>query len=133
MKERELPLGVRIVSILNYISSFILLIWGIFLFASTIFIRKEFPITTATAAKWLFIIVAIIFILTASLQFFVARGLNRGKNWARYTSMALAIIIISSSIEFLWLGQTVYILSAILYFAILLYLMFSYEVKKFFS
>ena len=123
MKERELPLGVRIVSILNYISSFILLIWGIFLFVTT----------TSTASKWLFIVVAIIFILTAILQFFVARGLNRCKNWARYTSMALAIIIISSSIEFLWLGQTVYILSALLYFAILLYLMFSYEVKKFFS
>lgn len=121
MKERELPLGVRIVSILNYISSFILLIWGIL----NLFV-------TETASKWLFIIVAIIFMLTAILQFFVARGLNRGKNWARYTSMALAIIIISSSIEFLWLGQTVYILSAILYFAILLYLMFSYEVKKFF-
>ncbi len=121
MKERELPLGVRIVSILNYISSFILLIWGIFL------------VVTATAAKWLFIIVAIIFILTAILQFFAARGLNRGKNWARYTSMALAIIIISSSIEFVWLGQTIYILSALLYFAILLYLMFSYKVKKFFG
>ncbi len=133
MKEKKLPLGVRIVSILNYISSFILLIWGIFLFASTIFIRKEFPITTATAAKWLFIIVAIIFVLTAVLQFFVARGLNRGRNWARYASMALAIIIIASSIEFLWLGQTVYIFSAVLYFAILLYLMFSHEVKKFFG
>lgn len=80
----EIPVGVKIISVLYYIISALLII---------ILIIGFFSIINSTGGEPIRIVLATIFLLgLASLCFFVGRGLWRGDKGSRITAIAISIL-----------------------------------------
>lgn len=79
---QEVPIGVKIISVLYYISAAIGLIGSIGLFIS--FARST--------SNYNFVIAAIFLLGFSILFFFVGRGLWRGKDWARIVTITISIL-----------------------------------------
>lgn len=100
----ERPVGVTILSILAYIGAAFTLIGGLLMlvgsaFVST-FIAAIIPQFSAfaTIGTALTIILGIIFLALAVLDFFVGKGLWNGKNWARILVLVFAGLSVLGSL-----------------------------------
>lgn len=133
---KEIPVGVKIISILYYISAGFGVLFAIFLFAGFAFLSTLMPFLTAISA-WGYMLVifcAIIVLAFSVLSFFIARGLGNAKNWARM------IVIVFSAMGVLGLLTSLFtnfsfglFVSLAVQGAIGGYLIFSKEVKKAFK
>ncbi len=129
------PTGVKVVSVLYYIGAVVSLIVGILFLVGVGMIGsvlESMPVLALLGAG-LLILAAIIFIALAVLAFFVARGLWRGRNWARITAIVLAIIGVVLAIISIATGSLSSIVSLIIHVVIGGYLAFSNRVKAAFS
>jgi hypothetical protein len=107
---KEMPFGVKIISVLVYVMSFILLISGLaLLFSAGVFLSSEDAVkvvskmiedvsgsTTistqlATSLPYIIGFGGVLALALTLLFFFTARGLKEGKNWAR----VLVVILFS--------------------------------------
>lgn len=127
MEDKQfIPAGVKIISILHYIGAILGFIGGIFLIFS--FLGFDFIIK----------IVGGFLLIYGIFSFFIARGLWKGKNWAK-----ILAIIFSISGFLISLGNLIFkvgeinrlgtIPSLVIYGFIAGYLLFSNKAKEFFS
>jgi len=94
---KEIPTGVKVISVVYYIFAAIAVIASIFLFsgASTInSILGSIPIIGILGAlgSGLFIFGAIMSLIFGTLSFFIGRGLWKAKRWARGLVIVFSII-----------------------------------------
>lgn len=132
---KEVPTGVKIIAVLNYIGAVFLLIAGIaFIFGAGAMasVLAVIPFLASIGASF-FIVIAIIMIALAVLSFFIGRGLWKGQNWARIVSIVFAIIGVLSGLISLIQGSFGSIVSLIIEGVIGGYLLFSKDVKEAFA
>lgn len=122
---KDTPFGVKLISILYYIAAIILIL--IVLSGPFIFnvVSQVLPVSDV----FISIIVLDIFALGfATLNFFIGRGLWKGKNWARIA----AIVLHSIGLLSIFSGTFSAVLQAIFHIIIISYLSLSKKVKIFF-
>jgi len=133
---KEIPIGVKIISILYYISAGFAVLFAIFLFVGFAFLSTLMPFLTAISA-WGYILVvfcAIIVLAFSVLSFFIAKGLWKAKNWARM------LVIVFSAMSVLGLLTSLFtnfsfgsLVSVAVQGAVGGYLLFAKEVKEAFK
>lgn len=129
---KEVPAFVKVISVLTYISAGFFILGAIFLMISSGLLASLIPILAffSTFA----ILVGIGMIGFAVLLFFVARGLWKGKSWARIVAIILysisAILAIWSLISGISFSL---ILNSVVSLLFVGYLLFSKKVKEAFS
>jgi len=133
--QKQVPVGVKIISVIYYIGSVFGIIFGIlFLVGAKAIGELEIPVVGFLGAG-LFIVGGIILIIFSIIGFFVGRGLWKGQNWARIVAIIFSIL----GILFIVIGmaqgqsQTGNIVSLIVDVVIAGYLIFSKKVKLAFS
>ena len=137
-KKIEVPIGVKIIAILNYIGAVFGVIFGILFIAGAGFVSTILESSNALAsiseiAGAVIIVLGIVFIAFGVLEFFIGRGLWKAQNWARVLSIIFAVLGLLMSLIAIFVGEFMSILWLIIYGAIGWYLWFSKEVKKAFS
>ncbi|MFH1683038.1 MAG: hypothetical protein ABIA37_04540 [Candidatus Woesearchaeota archaeon] len=140
MKTKQIPTGVKAISIFYYVSvGFMALAGLILMLGAGAFTQMtaELPFVNVLGAlgSALFIGIAIVLLAIAVLVFFVARGLWKLQNWARITAIVFAALSILQNISFrpMMGGFSGNILSLAISGLIGGYLLFSKEVKKAFG
>ena len=132
----NVPTGVKILAVLDYIGAVLLLLLGIgmiFGAGSIGEIFKSIPLI-GTWLSGFIIVLAIILIAFAVLSFFMGRGLWKGQNWARILTIIFAILGVISAVMGMVNGNiTGNIVSLIIEGVIGGYLLFSKSVKSAFS
>ena len=98
--KRQMPTGVKVISILYYIGAVISLTFGILLVAGAGAIADYLTqfMMIDILGSGLLIIAGIILIVMAIVDFFIGRGLWKGMNWARILAVIFAVIMIIFSI-----------------------------------
>lgn len=134
----NVPVGVKIIAVLNYIGAVILLLAGIaILFGVGSLGRLEYSGAIPGIGTWvagLGIVLAIILIALAVLCFFIGRGLWKGQNWARILEIVFSVIgLILAIIGMVQGNITSNIVSLVVSALIGGYLLFSKDVKLAFS
>lgn len=154
-KSNYIPVGVKTLSILFYIScalsfifGFIILIVGIIkpdLISSKLSdpaLVKQFIESGATSQEiaslpqilfMLLIIFGVFLICKAVLDFFIARGLWKKQKWSRIAAIIIGVIVFLASFVNLFQGDLSSIISLIVSGVVTGYLLFSEEVKKYFK
>lgn len=145
------PIGVRIISILFYVRAIFGILIGLALaIGGSVFVRTGTgqaviqevsaqlganpSILTSTNLTALFVGFGIVFLILGIVEMLIARGLWRGKQWARIVTIILMVLAVINSIGELFQGNVVggmfdLIISAF----IVLYLSFSERVRKIFA
>src|SRR3989344_4783571 len=131
--EKEVPTGVKIISVLYYIGAVLLFLFGLTFFAGAGFIgsiAEQIPLIGVLGAG-LFIVAGIILIGLGILGFFIGRGLWKARSWARIVAIIFAILGILGAITSMVQGN---IASNLVTFVLNLliggYLLFSKSVKQ---
>ncbi len=130
--KKERPLGVTILAILGYIGTVLLAIGGILMFTGAGFLTTSFG-TLGVFSSNVFIGMGVFFLAFAVLQFFIAKGLWDGKNWARIITIVFAAIGVLSALMSLISGSFSSIISLAIDGVIIWYLATVGEVKRFFG
>jgi|TARA_B100001971_G_C17712331_1_gene297089 uncharacterized membrane protein (DUF2068 family) len=133
-KNKKIPVGIKILSILGFIGASILLLMAILMFlGSAGSITNTIPVL-ALLGPTILAVGGIILLGFSILEFFIARGLWKGQNWARIVMIVFVVLGILGGITAIIQGQ---IASNIISFAINLligwYLIFNEKVKKAFA
>ena len=133
--KRQMPTGVKVISILYYIGAVISLTFGILLVAGAGAIADYLTqfMMIDILGSGLLIIAGIILIVMAIVDFFIGRGLWKGMNWARILAVIFAVIGLISSLINLIGGDFTQIFSLVIDGLIGWYLWFNVNVKKAFS
>lgn len=133
---KEIPIGVKIISILYYISAGFGVLFAIFLFAGFGFLSTLMPfLTTISAIGYILVIFCAIMALAFSvLSFFVARGLSKAKNWARMTAIVFAGLGVLGGLSSFASGFNFsMVIELVIQAAIGGYLLFNKEAKAYFK
>ncbi len=128
-KNKEAPVGVKIISILYYIGAGLSVIGAILLFVGGSLFAGLLP----GVLGGLLAVMGILFIGFAVLGFFIGRGLWRVQNWARIVAIIFAILGVLGAIYSIISGQFTAIVSLVIHGVIGGYLLFSEEVKQVFA
>ena len=132
----NVPVGVKIISVLYYIGAVVLILLGILLIVGAGFIGtilQSIPLLGALGAG-LFIVIAIILIVFAVLSFFLGRGLWKAQKWARIVVIVFSVLGVLFALLAIVQGQILNnLLSLIINAVIGGYLLFSKDVKAAFS
>ena len=136
MESKNVPTGVKIISVLYYISAVLGIIFGLLFFvgAGAIgSIASQIPIIEALGSG-LFIVGGIIMLVLGILGFFIGRGLWKGRNWARIVAIIFSVMGVLMAI-FLMIQGSIFngIFNLIVSGFIGGYLLFSPSVKEAFS
>ena len=141
-QQKKVPLGIKLISILYYLSGVLLILLGIFSFLMIFLISSLSDILIGTPLEGiigrgviLFVAVGILFIALAIFLFFVARALWKLKRWAGIVTIIFSIIslIIWVTAIFLWKFSYTLLGYPVLPIIILLYLFLSKKVKEAFE
>ena len=95
MVKKDMPVGVKILAILGYIGAALTLLAGILLIFGASFMAQIMSQIGPLAAVFGgigFVVLGIIFIAFAVLDYFIAKGLWNGKNWARIIVIVFAAL-----------------------------------------
>jgi hypothetical protein len=131
--KKEAPIVVKILSILTYIGAALTLLGGIMMLIGSAFIGTMLagiagvPTWLTGAGTAALIFLGIIFIGLSVLDYFIARGLWTGKNWARILVLIFVGLGALSSLI------SLKILSLIVYGLIIWYLGFNKEAVAYFK
>ena len=127
---RQAPIGVKILSVLGYIGAVLTLILGLIMIfgggAIASFLSTQIPMLAAGVVGVGLVIAGIIFVALAVLDYFIARGLWNGQNWARILLIIFLVLGILGSLS------PFGIIQIIIYALLIWYVGFSKEVKSFF-
>jgi uncharacterized membrane protein (DUF2068 family) len=132
------PTLVKVLAVLDYISAGLLALFGLAsLFAAGYLtsVLSSIPILSILGllGSGIFIFLGIVMLLFSVLDFFIGKGLWKGKNWARILTIVLSSIGAFFSLISLFSGSFTSIISLLIEAAIVGYLGFSKEVKKAFK
>jgi amino acid transporter len=133
---KEVPMLIKVISILYYISAGLAVLFAIFLFAGSAFLSTLMPFLNVISA-WGYMLVILVGIMVLGfsvLGFFVGKGLSKAKNWARILAIAFACFGILGVLSSLFNGFNFsLIVQLAVHGAIGGYLLFSDEAKKTFK
>jgi hypothetical protein len=93
-KDKKMPKLVKVISVLYYIGAALGLIFGILFIAGAgiiDLILEQMPEIAALGAG-VFVLIGILLIVLSVVDFFVARGLWHGRNWARIVVMVFCVL-----------------------------------------
>ncbi|MBI4116837.1 hypothetical protein HY449_03785 [Candidatus Pacearchaeota archaeon] len=93
-KKVETPLGVKIISVLYLLVGVLAFLFGILLIAGSFPAGEKVweTILGYNILPWLIVLEGIIFTPLGIFIFFVGRGLQKGKNWARIMTIIVSIL-----------------------------------------
>src|SRR3989344_4428979 len=91
--DKQIPTGVKIISVLYYIGAVLTFIFGLILLFSADALSEFIP-----GLGTLGIVGGIVLMGFGVLSFFIGRGLWKGSNWARIVAIILAVLGIISAI-----------------------------------
>ena len=146
IRKKEIPLGVKIISILGFIgaaflaiSAILIIIGGIFVIVSHVVLPfpSEVSANVINAFNMFLgpglIVIGLIFLVFAAIGYFISMGLLRLKNWARIVVIVLSILGAVSSLSSILFGGFGQIVPFVIQAVIAIYLIFSEKVKKAFN
>lgn len=93
-KDKKMPTLVKVISVLYYIGAALGLIFGILLIAGAgiiDLILEQMPELAALGAS-VFVLIGVLLIILSVVDFFVARGLWHGRNWARIVVIVFCVL-----------------------------------------
>ena len=133
-KKRKAPLGIKIISIIYYIASFLYLAIAIVAFFKQDIISELsklelLPVMNSDTI----IIFGIFFLLLSILSFFIARGLLKFQMWARIALLGICALNIVGGIFSILEGNYLSAINLLFNLIIACYLIFSRKVKEAFS
>ena len=132
----EVPTGVKIIAILQYICAGFLVLFGLLFLVGSNYLAgvlsKVAPFL-ATLGATFFIVIAIICLAFAALAFFVGRGLWKAQNWARILVIIFSALGVLSGLVSIIKGDFGSIVSLAINGLIGWYLYFNADVKKAFA
>jgi uncharacterized membrane protein (DUF2068 family) len=133
--EKELPVGVHMVSILSYIISIFLIFVGILCIIIASSNAEMLMASLGEFGPVIIILLGALFLSIGVLGIFVGRGLQQGKPWARITAVVLLSTTTLLSIYNLYKNgdletNIIFIVVSLL---IMAYLIFSKEVNEIFK
>ncbi len=137
--EKIIPTGVKIFSVLYYIGAVSGIIAGIFFFVGAglmdSLILNQFPFLSAFGfGSMLFVVGGVLMLILGVLNFFIGRGLWKGKNWARILLIIFSLLGILISIFIMIQGSLMSgILSLLINGLIGSYFLFNTKVKEAFA
>ena len=138
MTGKKMPMGVKVVAVLDYIGAGIALLFGLLLLFGGSFFSKvgggmgdQFGWISALGGGF-FLLFGIILLPFAVLGFFIGRGLWKGQNWARILTIIFMVLGVLSAIGSIAGGKGGYF-QLILDAVIGGYLWFAPEVKQAFA
>jgi len=129
---KQMPLFVKAVSILYYAGAAVNLGILVFLVLMAAGFSAANPLIGAAGAA-LSLVFAMIILGVAVIEFFTARGLWKGRKWARITAIILSVVGILISLSYLKSAVLVGILLLAVNAAIILYLLINKEAKQAFK
>ena len=144
MRRGDVPLGIKIISIIYYIGAgiFALTALGFIVIGIVSMLNTELITSTGGFPDFIknspniglaILITGFLIALLAILCFFVAIGVNRGRRWARILIIIFVAIGILSGFVALFSGEAKGILNLIFSGIVGGYLLFNKEAKEFFS
>ncbi|MBI2448910.1 hypothetical protein HYV49_01300 [Candidatus Pacearchaeota archaeon] len=129
--QKNIPAGVKVISVLFYIGSVLFLISGILSIAG---IGLPEEVGVPQLGRGFEIFGGVVSIILAVLVFLVGMGLWRGKRWTWITAIVLSVIgIITSLIGMVGGSVLGNLIGLIIYVAIGAYLLFNKDAKSVFS
>ncbi len=128
---RNVPSGVKVVSILFYLGAAFELILAILSFVSVGFVAQVPGLETAAfLGAGFLVVIGVVLVGVAVLNFFVARGLWNAKVWARIVALVLMVLSVIGSLFSLALGAIINgIVTLLIAGLIIWYLGFNKDVK----
>jgi len=143
VSKKGVPLGIKIISILDLIAGILIILVCLLylLLGILIYIYPEQFFDPSDPSlnyilPYVFGIV-IIFLLFGILKIFIARGLWKAKPWARNTDIIISVIGILITVVYSFYNKNIIDLNSFysitIHTVILFYLIFSKEVKSYFS
>ena len=137
-KKKDMPIGVKIISILNYCIAVIMLLAAIALLfigstVLTVLSLEESLGIEGTVGFSILVILSLFFLFFAVIGFFIGRGLWKGQNWARIVVITFSILGVISGIISLIAGEFDSILGLGVDLVVGGYLLFNSKVKSAFS
>jgi hypothetical protein len=140
VQKKGVPAGVKILSILGYIGSAATLILAILFFVGSTFIgeilekiQTEEASVAAVVGQGFLIVMGIVFLGFAILDFFLARGLWKGQNWARIFFLILLSLSALGSLISILGGEFSDIIGLVISGFLIWYLGFNKEVRAAFQ
>jgi hypothetical protein len=142
---RETPLGVKVISILMFISVAVLAVIGILLIIMGIIftvtpvkvanLPTDFPIqlvpfVTSTLFGITLVVISFILLLIALAEYIISLNLWRLKNWARIIIIVVSVLSAISALINIFRGQFSAIISLAIDIIVAVYLLFNTEVKR---
>lgn len=133
--KKEVPTGVKIISVLYYIGAAVCVLLGIALIAGGGLFGSMLDEVLGGFLGGIIIVVGIFAIALGVLNFFVAKGLWKGKNWARIVVIIFSILGAVSAINSLFRAGNMVgdLFSLAIDVVIGGYLLLNEEVKKVFA
>ena len=103
VNSKEMPTGVKVLSVLGYIGAAVTLLMGLIMIFGAGFIQNNLPSGMIPEIGRAFlgvglVIAGICALGFAVLDYFVARGLRNGRNWARIFVLIFAVLGLLSSL-----------------------------------
>ncbi len=133
-EQKGVPTGVKIISVLYYIGSVLMLLLGLAaIFGAGAFasmLSQIGPLSLLGAG--MFVVMGVISVALAVLFFFIGKGLWNGKSWARIVAIVLAALSILNGIYSIATGQGGWV-GLIIQLVIGGYLLFNSGVKEAFN
>jgi|TARA_Y100000310_G_C20438385_1_gene694839 hypothetical protein len=150
VQQKPAPMGVKIISIINWIVAFWIVIMGFILFVFGLFLPwllQRVPFenlpdgTSLLFLQWFFLITGGLSLILGIFIPFVARGLWKGKNWARTSEIYLLGLMILFIFWKIIIHNSSYIVVSIISALVLIliicliirYLIYDKKVKSFFK
>ena len=134
-RKKEVPTGVKVISVLGYLATFVLAITGGSIIATGAEKMTNLlnVLGFAGIGKTEIITTGILFLLMAALYFFISKDLWVGKNWARIALITLSAIWAIFALISLIMGDLGSIISLVIHGLVGSYMMWSKEVVSAFK
>lgn len=129
-KVKDVPVGVKIISVLYYIGAALFVLLGISLLIGSGMVND---LVIEIVGAWLLMVAAIIMLAFGVLGFFIGRGLWKASSWARIVVIIIACLAVLTAVTSLVQGDVSSISSLIINGLIGGYLWFNNNVKKAFA
>lgn len=151
VSKKNIPLGLKILVILDYIGSALAILGGIVFilfsfFADSIFQSQEVIQELANKGisaeemqvaisnlPTLMITFGILFLIVGIINIFIARGLWKGKNWARIITLIFSSLGIVMGLLNLFMGNFISLVGLIINGIVAWYLGFNKNIKNYFE
>ena len=133
-EQKEIPLGVKIISVLNYVNAVLSVLIGLlFIILALTNYNITIPETGEQVSTIAIVVLSVLLIIVGVISFFIGRGLWKGQNWARITSIILSAIGVVFAAASLTTGGLSNAFGLVINVIVAGYLAFNKKVKKAFS